>query len=259
MIVARLWRHRALLLTMVRRQYQLRYRQSLVGFAWALVPPLATLGVGTILFRNVFRVETGADPYVLSTMAALVPWTFFANSVSLGIPSVLGSIAMVTRLPFPRAVLPLSAVGLSFIDFLVAAVGFVGLTLFLGQGLPLTSLWVFALLLVEIPLVLGVVLLGSAMNVFARDIRLAVPLLVQFWLILTPVMYPLSEVSSSTLRSFYLANPMTGIVESFRGVLLNGTAPDVGLLAPALIGSGAALVLGLWYFQSTEPRFADVI
>ncbi|MGH2722673.1 MAG: ABC transporter permease [Actinomycetota bacterium] len=258
-MIPRLWRHRALFMTMVRRQYQLRYRQSFVGFAWALVPPLATLLVGTVLFRGVFRVRTGENPYILTTMAALVPWTFFANSISVGIPSVIGSISMVTRLSFPRAVLPLSAVGLSFIDFLVAGVGFVSLAFIQGDGLPLTSLWVLVLLLVEIPLVVGVVLLGSAMNVFARDIRLAVPLLVQFWLFLTPVMYPLSEVTNPMLRSFYLANPMTGIVESFRRALLDGLPPDVGMLVPALIGAGAALLVGLWYFQSTEPRFADVI
>lgn len=257
-MLKRLWTHRNLLLTLVRRQYQLRYRQSFVGFAWALLPPLATLGVGTILFNGVTRVNTGDVPYVLFAAAGLVPWTFFANSLAQGIPSIVGSIQMVTRLPFPRAVLPLSMVGLSFVDLLVASAAFVVLAVTIGGGLPVTALWAPLLLLLEVPLVVGVALLGSAMNVFARDIRLAVPFLVQLWLFVTPVLYPLRQ-ARERLGDVLLLNPMTGLVGSFRTVLIDGRSPDAQLLIPAMVGTVVLLVVGLWYFRSTEPRFADVI
>jgi lipopolysaccharide transport system permease protein len=127
-----------------------------------------------------------------------------------------------------------------------------------GIGLPVTALW-FPLLVV--PLILfttGITLLGSAMNVFARDIRLALPLVTQLWLLITPVMYPLSTVPDS-LRNLYLLNPMTGLVESFRAILLYGNAPSYELLAPAVVGSLVVMLVGGWYFGATEARFADVI
>jgi lipopolysaccharide transport system permease protein len=254
-VLRRLWEHRGLLAALIRRQFQLRYRQSLVGFTWALIPPLATLGVGAILFKAVLEVDTGPAPYQVFAMAALVPWSFFANSVQQGVTSVAQGLGMVTRLAFPRAVLPLSVVGLSFLDLLVAGVAFVVIALVSGTGLPLTALWAPLLLLIEVPLVVGVVLLGSALNVFARDIRLGVPLLIQLWLFLTPVLYRLE----GELQGLALLNPMTGLVESFRGVLVSGVAPNPMTILPSVIGAMILFVLGWWYFRATEARFADVI
>jgi lipopolysaccharide transport system permease protein len=252
-----LWSHRDLLASLVRRQFQLRYRQSFVGFAWALLPALATLGVGAILFRGVLEVGTGGVNYSVFAMSALIPWTFLANSLPQGVASVAQNISIVTRLAFPRAVLPLSIVGLSLLDLLVAAVAFVVIALVTGSGLPSTAAWAPLLLLLEIPLIVGVVLLGSALNVFARDIKLAVPIVVQLWLFLTPVMYGLPVEPG--LRGFYLANPMTGLVVSFRRVLVFGRPPDMDLLLPTIIGAASFFIVGWWYFRSTEPRFADVI
>jgi lipopolysaccharide transport system permease protein len=252
------WRYRSLLTSLMRRQYQLRYRQSFVGFAWAILPPLITIGVGALLFRGVLGVETGGTRYEIFAMAGLIPWTFFANSLTQGVPSVVGSMQMVTRLSFPRSVIPLSVVGVSLLDLAVTAVGFVMIAYATGAGVPLTALWAPLLLLAELPLVMGIVLLGSALNVFARDIRLAVPIVVQFWLLLTPVMYPLTQVPAN-LRSIYIANPMTGIVESFRSVLVFGQSPDPGVLTVSVLGGVVLLAWGTWYFGVTEHRFADVV
>jgi lipopolysaccharide transport system permease protein len=256
-VLRRLWSHRDLVASLVRRQFQLRYRQSAVGFAWALLPSLATLGVGAILFRGVLGVKTGGEPYSVVTMAALIPWMFLANSLPQGITSVAQNLAIVTRLAFPRAALPLSIVGLSVLDLLVASAAFVVIALVTGEGIPVTAAWAPLLVLLEVPLIVGVVLLGAALNVFARDVKLAVPLVVQVWLLLTPVLYPLS--AAEHLRRFYLINPMTGMVESFRRVLVYGQAPDLQLLLPTMIGAVGLFVIGWWYFRSTEPRFADVI
>jgi lipopolysaccharide transport system permease protein len=257
-LLRRVWVYRPLIYSLILRQFRLRYRQSFVGFAWAVVPPLATLGAGVLVFDKVVRVNTGEVPYAIFIMAALVPWTFFANSVQFGIPSVSEALVMVTRLAFPRAALPLSMIGVSLLDLTVTIAIFVAFALLFGEGLGLAALWFPVLLLVEIVLVVGVVLWGSAINVFARDVRLAVPLIVQLWLFLTPVMYPLDSVPPN-IRPFYLVNPMTGLVESYRQILIAGDTPDITLLLPAVVGAVVLFLSGTWYFGATEPRFADVI
>jgi lipopolysaccharide transport system permease protein len=257
-LIRRVWTYRPLVYSLVRRQFHLRYRQSFVGFAWALVPPLATLAAGALVFHRVVRVDTGEVPYAIFAMAALVPWTFFANSIQFGVPSVSEALVMVTRLSFPRAALPLSMIGVSLLDLSITIGIFLVFAFAMGQGLEVAAAWFPVLLLIEVVLVVGVVLLGSALNVFARDVRLAVPLLIQLWLFLTPVLYPLESVPPD-LRRLYLLNPMTGLVESYRSILIHGQAPDVGLLVPAIVGSVVFFVVGVWYFGSTEPRFADVV
>ncbi len=151
-MLRRLWLHRDLLVSLVLRQYQLRYRQSAVGFAWAIIPPLATLGVATLVFHRVARVDTGRTPYVVFTMSGLVLWTFFASSITTGVPSVINSLPTVTRFPFPRAVLPLSAVGLSMLDLLVSVVLFVIVVIVYGVGFSWSVLWLPLLVLLEVVL-----------------------------------------------------------------------------------------------------------
>lgn len=254
----RLWQYRDLFRTYVGTQYRLRYRQSFIGVAWAVIPTLATLGVGIIVFHKVAKIDTGDVPYPLFTMSALIPWSFFASSMNGGINSISSAQSIVTRLPFPRAILPLCALGISLIDISVTFGLFVIFTYGYGRSIPITALWFPFLLLVEIGFTSGLVFLGSALNMFARDIRTIVPLAVQMWLFITPVMYPLDKVPEQ-FHALYLLNPMTGIVESVRDVLVYGTAPRFDLLIPAVVGAVFFLVVGTWYFRITEPRFADVI
>lgn len=255
----RLWRYRSLLMTMVKRQYQLRYRQSLAGFGWAIFPPIASLLVATLVFHEVIGVETGTDvPYPLFVLAGLAPWTFFTSAIASGVPSVVGSIQLVTRFSFPRAVLPIAFLGTALIDLGLTAGIFIAYVLITGAGIPLTALLFPILLAIEIVLATGIVLLGSAMNAFARDIRLAVPIMMQLWLFLTPVMYPL-EIVKNSLRPFYLANPMTGVIENFRLILVDGKPLDWSLLYPSLVAAGGLLLIGTWYFNRVEDRFADVV
>lgn len=257
--MGRMLSNRHLLYSLTRREYQLRYRQSFAGLAWALIIPLVTLVVGNVLFRQTFRVQTGDINYAVFTLAGLVPWAFFAGSLTQGSGSIVTNRQLVTKLPFPRAVLPLADIATSLIDLVVAFALFVVVAYVVGAGIPLTVVWAPLLLLIEILLVVGIVFLLSSVNVFARDIRLGVPIAVQLWLFLTPVMYPLSRIEEgSRLGTFYRLNPMTGIVESFRNVLVRGIGPDWSLLTPAMVGAGALLLLGIWYFRDAEPRFADV-
>ncbi len=257
-MVAETWRRRSLVLSFVRRQYQLRYRQSLAGVGWAIFPPIASLAVATLVFHRVIGVDTGEVSYPLFTLAGLAPWSFLASGVSTGVPSIVTQQTMVTRLAFPRAAIPISSVGTALIDLGITTLVFVAFATITGAGLPLTALWAPLLLLLEIVFVIGVVLFGSALNVFARDIRLAVPLIVQLWLLITPVMYPLDQVPAD-LRGLYLLNPMTGLIESFRRVLIHGHAPELATILPSIVGALVVLAIGAWYFTVTEKRFADVI
>jgi ABC-type polysaccharide/polyol phosphate export permease len=222
------------------------------------VPPLLSVGVATLVFSKVAHVDTKNVPYPLFAFAALAPWTFFMNSITYATGSVVQSQAMISRLSFPRAVLPLAMTGTVLIDLAFASLTFIVYVFVTGAGLPLTALWAPLLLLLEIALTVGIVLLVSAVNVFVRDVRLAVPFLVQALLFLTPVMYALSSVPKGA-RSWYRLNPMAGLMESFRDVLIMGKAPQLDLLLPAMIGSFAVLLGGIWYFGSIESRFADVV
>jgi lipopolysaccharide transport system permease protein len=257
-VIRSAWSYRHLVLSLINRQFSLRYRQSSIGIGWAIMPPLAATGAATLVFGTVLGVKTGETSYPLFTLAALIPWQLLTNSVSSGTLSVVQNSTMITRIPFPRVVLPLSAIGLALIDFFIAALVFVPMAYVLGEGIPLTAMWFPLLVLVEVAFAAGIVLFASAVNVFARDVKVAVPLAMQLWLFLTPVMYPLDRVPDS-LRAFYLANPMTGLIESFRRVLLDGRAPEFELLLPSLIGAIAAFLIGFAYFKATERRFADVI
>lgn len=253
-----LWRHWPLILTFTHRQFQLRYRQSALGLIWAFIVPLATLGTGTLIFKEIARVDTGSSSYPVFTMSALVPWVFFASSVTFGVGSIALDKSLVQKLAFPRAALPLSMVGVSLLDFAISCLMFVIVAIVSGASLTVTALWVPALFLIEVVLVVGIVLLGSALNVFCRDIRLGIPLLMQLWLLMTPVMYPLDSVPPE-LRRWFWVNPMTGLVESFRRVLVDGRQPDPHLLIASLLGGVIAVGVGSWYFSATQKRFADVI
>jgi lipopolysaccharide transport system permease protein len=257
-LIEDLWTHRGLVLMIARRQFQLRYRQSAVGVIWAVAPTIGTLFAATLVFDRVVKVDTGSVPYSLFALSALAPWTFFANSLTAGVPSVAQAQTMITRLPFPVASLPIATVGTSLIDLAASTGVFLVFLLLTRTPLPATAVWFPALVGIELVLITGLVLLGSALNVFARDIKLVVPTFTQLWLLLTPVMYPLDSVPAR-IRPLYLLNPMTGIVESFRATLVYGRSPDPALLAPTIIEAGFLLAAGLWYFGATRRRFADVV
>jgi len=253
-----LWRFRSLTWNLTIKEYQLRYRQTGLGIVWAIIPPLVMLGGATVVFHQVAGIQTAGVPYAVFAFSALAPWTLLANSITQGVPSVLQTPLIVSKFAFPRAVLPLAMIGISLLDLAIASLLFIVFAYVMGHGLALTALWFPLLLLIELVLAVGIVLLGSALNVFARDIALLVPLLVQSWLLLTPVLYPLKAVPSA-LRQWYVLNPMTGLSESFRGALILGHSPDLGLLTPSIVGSVALAVIGVWYFAATEKHFTDVL
>lgn len=250
--------YRDLLWLWTLREVQVRYKQSLLGIAWSILQPLALTVIFTIVFSRLVRVDTGDIPYPIFAYTALVPWTFFATSLSFGIASLVNNMSLVTKIYFPREILPLAAIGAAFVDFLVSTVILAGMMLIYNVQPGWVILWISLLLLLQIALTIGVVLLGAALLVFFRDVRFVVPLLTQVWMYASPIIYPVSLVPEQ-FRTFYFLNPMAGIIDGYRRVLLTGEAPQMDALA---LGSAVTLVLlvvGYSFFKRSEPVFADLI
>jgi len=253
-----LWEYRELLYFLTWRDIKVRYKQTALGAAWAIIQPLSTMIVFSLFFGRLARIPSDGVPYPLFSFAALVPWTFFANGLTQSANSVVLSQNLITKIYFPRLAVPIATVLAGAVDFVLAFVVLVGLMLFYGTPLTLHALWVVPFSLLALVTALGVGFWLAALNVQYRDVRYAVPFLVQLWLFATPIAYP-SSLLSEPWRTVYGLNPMVGVVEGFRWALL-GTATAPG--AMVLVSTVAALVVaigGALYFRRMEQTFADVV
>lgn len=240
------------------RTVRARYQQSVLGALWAVVQPVASVAIFTIIFTMFIPIDTGSIPYVVFSYSAMVPWLFFATAITDMVESLIINMNLVSKIYFPREILPLASMLARLLDFAIAyGVLFVLLLYF---GLPVfTPAWIFlpAILLIQLGLVLGIGLIGAAVNVFFRDIKHLFTLGLQLWMYATPIIYPVTTVPES-IRPYYFLNPMAGIVEAYRAVLLYGQTP-----APTLwLSAGLAVVVlavGYWFFKRVEFQFADVI
>lgn len=253
-----LFRYRDLLWLWILREIKVRYKQSLLGIAWAVLQPLALTVIFTIVFSRLVHVDTAGIPYPVFSYVALVPWTFFATSLSFGIASLVNNMNLVTKIYFPREILPLASVGAAFVDFLVSAVILAGMLLLYGIRPGWASLWIIPLLALQIALTTGVVLFGAAFLVFFRDVRFVLPLLIQVWMYATPIIYPAGRVPAQ-FRTLYFLNPMAGIIDGYRRVLLLGELPLPEAIIPGAVVTLGLLIAGYVFFKRSEPVFADLI
>lgn len=253
-----LFQHRELLWYWTRREVSVRYKQSLLGVLWAVLQPLALTITFTVVFSMIINVPTGDIPYPIFTYTALVPWTFFANSLGQGIPSLVGQMNLITKASFPREILPFGTIGATFVDFCFASLILVGLFIVYRIPVSIQILWLPFLVIIQIGLSAGVILFGSALNVFFRDIRFIIPLLIQIWMYATPIVYPAALVPDR-LKPLYNLNPMVGIIESYRAILLMGLPPVWSTLSLGIIVSTVLLVVGYFFFKRVEPMFVDII
>jgi lipopolysaccharide transport system permease protein len=249
---------RELLFTWTRREFRVRYSQSFLGAAWAVLQPLTLMIIFSVVFGFVLRVETNGVPYPLFSYAGSLPWTFFASSLTFAIPSLVNNMNLVSKIYFPREILPLSSILVCTIDFLIGAVLLIPLMLFYRTEIGINVLLLPVIVLIQIVFSFGLTLILSAMNVFYRDVRFIIPLALQILLYLSPVIYPASQIPE-WLRPVYFLNPMAVLIESFRAVLLFNQPPDWPMLGLAALVSSILLLLGYRYFKSAERRFADVI
>ena len=256
--LSELFHYRDLFWLWTQREVQVRYKQSLLGAAWAILQPLALSLVFTAVFSRLVRVDTGGIPYPIFAYAALVPWTFFATSLSFGIPSLVNNMNLVTKIYFPREILPLAIVGAAFVDFLMASIVLAGLMLVYHVAPSVWSLWVIPLLLLQIVITVAVTLIGSTIIVFFRDMRFVIPLLITIWMYATPILYPVDLVPVRW-QLLYFLNPMAGIIDGYRSTLLLGQSPRLDAIGLSALVSALLLVVGYWVFKRAEPVFADLI
>ena len=253
-----LWAYRELLYFFIWRDLKVRYKQTLIGAGWAVIQPFGTMVVFSVFFGALARMPSGGLPYPLFYYAALLPWMYFASALSAATGVVVENQRIITKVYFPRLILPFAAVVSGLVDFVIAFGILLLMLLYYGVMPTLAVLYLPAFLLLALATALGAGLWLAAMNAMYRDVRYAVPFLIQFWLFASPVAYP-SSLIPEKWRWLYGLNPMAGVIEGFRWAITGqGRPPDLLLLASAL-AVAALLVGGLFYFRRMESTFADVV
>jgi lipopolysaccharide transport system permease protein len=252
-----LWEYRELLYFLTWRDIKVRYKQTVLGASWAILQPFFTMVVFSLFFGRLAGVPSDNIPYPIFSYAALVPWQFFANGLTNSTNSLVASANLITKVYFPRLVVPIAAVLSGVVDFALAFVVLLGMMLFYGIAPTAQVVWLPLLLVLALVTSLGVGLWMTAMNVQFRDVRYAVPFIVNAWMFATPIAYPSSLVPEQW-RAWYGLNPMAGVVEGFRWALL-GKEPPGPLLAVSVVVVALLLIGGLFYFRRMEKSFADVV
>jgi len=255
-----LWMYRELVYFMVWREVKVRYKQTMLGAAWAIIQPVMNMIVFSVLFGSIAKLPTdGNIPYPIFTFTALLPWQLFVGALNQASRSLTANQNMVTKIYFPRLVLPLASILSGLVDFVIAFVILIGLMVYYRVTPSINVIWALPLLLLlAIVTALGVALWLSAINVQYRDVNYALPFLTQFWFFITPVAYS-SNLISDKWQLIYSLNPMAGVVNGFRWALLGvGNGPDAGLWVSAIV-SIIFLISGLFYFRNMEKTFADTI
>jgi lipopolysaccharide transport system permease protein len=252
-----LWAYRELLYFLTWRDLKVRYKQTVVGATWAVIQPFLTMVVFSVFFGRLANIPSDGLPYPVFSFAGLLPWGYFANALGRSSNSLVGSAHLISKVYFPRLVVPISSVLSGLLDFAIAFVVLLGLMQFYGIRPTPAALLLPLFLLLAMITALGVGLWLSALNVRYRDVGYVVPFLTQLWLFATPVVYP-SSLLPEPWRTVYGLNPMAGVVEGFRWALLGSTPPGP-MLALSTLVSLALLVSGGFYFRRAERTFADVV
>ncbi|NOT48003.1 MAG: ABC transporter permease [Acidobacteria bacterium] len=256
--IGELWAYRELLYFLIWRDIKVRYKQTALGVAWAVIQPVMTMVVFSVFFGKLAKMPSDDVPYPIFAFAALVPWTLFSNGLTLGTNSLVGSSHLIKKVYFPRLIIPTATVLAGVVDFLVAlGVLFILMAVY-GIAPTVDTLWLPAFLVLTLISSLGVSLWLSALNVGYRDIKYVIPFLTQIWMFATPIAYS-SSLLNETWRTFYGINPMVGVVEGFRWALLGtDTKPGFMILVSA-IAAVSLLLSGAFYFRRMEKTFADIV
>lgn len=252
-----LWRYRDLAYQIAARDVTVRYRQTALGAAWAVLQPVGFMIVFSLFFGGVAGVESDGLPYALFSLAALVPWTFFANSLLLGSESLVGNSALVSKIYFPRIFMPAGAIAAGLVDISISLVILFAVVLIYGLIPPLAVFVLPVLIVIMLAAVLGATAALSAINVRYRDVKYVIPFAIQMWLFASPVVYSSNEIDEPW-RTLTAINPMVGVVEGFRWAVLGTDAP-LELIGVSALSAIALLVAGLAYFDRVERSFADYI
>lgn len=257
--LSKLWQYRDLLYTLSLHRVKVRYKQSVLGILWAILQPLSMMLIFTFIFSLIARMpKEDAPSYAIFVYTALLPWNYFSAAVSNATNSLVSHSQFVTKVYFPREILPITYVVAALFDFGVAALLLAALMIYYHVRPTANALYAIPIILILTCFATSMSLFFSATQVRIRDIGVAVPLLLQLWMFATPIIYPLSAVPLR-LRSIYSLNPMVGVIENFREVILRGGVPDFRSLALSAIASLALLFVSYLYFKRVEATMADVI
>ena len=252
------WRYRELLYFLAWRDFKVRYKQTALGAAWAIIQPFFTMVVFSIFFGYLGKIPSDGLPYPVFAYCALLPWSLFAHALTESSNSLVNNQSLLTKVYFPRLIIPIAPLFVGLVDFGIALVVLLGMMLFFGiaPGIAILATPLFVLFALFTALAVGMWL--SALNVQYRDVRYTIPFLTQLWLFATPVAYP-SSLLPEPWRSLYGLNPMAGVVEGFRWALLGHTGAPGPLIAVSVIAVLLLLFGGFWYFNRMEQTFADVV
>jgi len=252
------WQYRELLYFLTWRDVKIRYKQAALGVGWAILQPLLTMVIFSVIFGGLAKLPSDGIPYPVFSYVALLPWQLFAGSLQRAGTSLVGNANLLTKVYFPRLIIPFSAVGAGLVDFGVSFVVLLGLMLYYG----ITPTWAiltlpfFVLLALLTALAVGLWL--SALNVQYRDVQYAIPFLIQAWMYASPVAYSAGLIPSGIWRIVYGLNPLAGVIQGFRWALVGGTPPDE-LMVVSVVIVIILLISGLFYFRRMEKTFADVV
>lgn len=255
--ISEFWHFRELLYFLAWRDVKVRYKQAALGAAWAIIQPLFTMIIFTLFFGRLAGVPSDGIPYPLFSFCALVPWTYFSSTLSQAGNSLVSNAPLVTKVYFPRALLPAASVLGGLVDFLIGSVFLIMMMIYYrvkpGWSLLLAPFFVLLMVL----LAFSISMLLAAMNVRYRDVKYALPFIIQIWLFITPIIYPVTFLPAK-LKHFLALNPMAGIIEGFRACLLS-THMDWGLVRVSIAVTLTLFIAGAIYFRATERTFADIV
>ncbi len=252
-----LWVYRELLYFLTWREIKVRYKQTIFGFAWAILQPLFMMVVFTLFFGNLAKIPSEGIPYPLFSYTALLPWTLFAEGINRSSNSMVSNVNLIQKVYCPRLVMPISGILSPVVDFAIAFTILIGMMFYFGYPPTIKVLWLPAFILLALMTSLGVGLWLSAINVKYRDVRYVIPFLTQLWLFASPVVYS-SSLLPGKYQIIYGVNPMAGVIEGFRWAIL-GTEPPGLLIGLSVIIVVVILISGAFYFRRSEKTFADVI
>lgn len=253
-----LWQYRDLFYTLSIHRIKVRYKQSILGLAWAILQPLSLMLIYTVIFSKIAKVPSEGAPYAVFAYAALLPWTFFSSALTNATSGLVNHTQLVTKVYFAREILPLTYVSAALFDFCVASTFLIALFFYYGVTLTIYALWAIPILVLLTMLATAFSLVFSVIQVRFRDVGVAMPLLLQLWMFAVPVVYPLSAVPVH-LRGFYALNPLVGVIENFRRVMLQGTAPELYSLGISALVAAILLPAAYLYFKRVEATMADII
>lgn len=253
-----LWQHRELVASLTRRDIRGRYKQSVLGILWALLQPMAMTIVFTIVMSYIVRIDTGSIPYPIFAYIAMLPWTFFSGGMSAGSECLVSNFNLITKIYFPREVFPISAILGKTVDLALGLLVLLPLIIFYKVHLSPMALLAIPLLIIQICLMLGVSFLLSSWNLFYRDIRHVMPLLLQVWMYSCPIVYPISLIPKKYL-CLYMLNPMSPLIDGIRKTVLEGQAPMWNYVGISAGVSVVILIVGYRNFKRLEPAFAETI